>query len=76
MANTLHGIRPGDRVRLLVPNGIGRAGVEYKEVRGVAMIVGPDRVAVNLGGKFGRPGVVTAENYVAHTHTAHALKGG
>lgn len=64
---TLNGIRPGDRVRFMVPNGIGRNGVEHKEARGRAVICGPDRIAVNMGGRYGKPGVVTAANYVAHT---------
>lgn len=67
---TLYGIRPGDRVTLLVHGGLrivnGRAVPELAKAAGKAMICAADRIVVNLGGKYGRPGVVTADNYVSH----------
>jgi hypothetical protein len=58
-------IRAGDRVMLLVPNGIGRNGVEWKARTGRAVMPSAHGGwVVNLGGKFGTPGVVDAENLV------------
>lgn len=61
----LQTIRPGDRVTILVPAGIGRSGVEYKPKTGKAVIVSPGYVALNMGGRFGTPGVATAENLIS-----------
>jgi hypothetical protein len=63
---TFMGIRPGDRVALQVPNGIGRYGQEYKTVSGRAVMCFDTHVVVNLGGRYGTPGVVTEDNYVNH----------
>ena len=57
-------IRPGDRVTILVPNGIGRAGAEYVERTGRAVICSGTHAALNMGGRYGRPGVATPENIV------------
>ena len=57
-------IRPGDLVTILVPNGIGRNGVEYKERTGRAVICSGDHVALNMGGRYGTPGVATVKNIV------------
>ena len=57
-------IRPGDRVTILVSNGIGHNGVEYKERTGRAVICSGDHVALNMGGRFGTPGVATVKNIV------------
>lgn len=54
----------GDRVRFSVPNGIGRNGVEYKAVSGRVVMVFPDRLVVNMGGRYGKPGVVTEKNFI------------
>ena len=62
---TTFGKRPGDKVRFLVPNGIGRDGVEYKTVTGRVVMVFNTHLVVNLGGRYGRPGVVTPENFVS-----------
>jgi hypothetical protein len=61
----LASIRPGDRVTILVPNGFGRNGQEYKEASGRAVIVSPGHVALNMGGRYGTPGVATESNIVA-----------
>lgn len=56
--------KPNDRVTILVPNGRGRNGIEWKEATGSAVICSGDRVALNMGGPHGTPGVATAENVV------------
>ena len=61
----LASIRPGDRVTILVPNGFGRNGQEWKQATGRATIVSPGYVALNMGGRFGTPGVATEENLVS-----------
>jgi hypothetical protein len=58
-------IRPGDRVTIRVSNGIGRNGIEWKEKTGTAVIVSPGHVALNMGGRYGTPGVATEKNLVA-----------
>ena len=65
-------IRVGDRVTILVPNGIGRNGQEYVERTGRAIICSGTHVALNMGGKYGTPGVATPENIVR----VNARKGG
>lgn len=62
---TFADIRVGDRVTILVPNGIGRHGQEWKEQTGRAVIPGPHGWALNMGGRFGTPGVATTDNTVA-----------
>lgn len=57
-------IRPGDRVTILSPNGIGRNGQEYKEATGRAVICSGTHAALNMGGPYGTPGVATPENIV------------
>lgn len=57
-------IRPGDRVTILVPNGFGRNGQEWKEKTGVARICSGTHVALNMGGRYGTPGVATPTNIV------------
>lgn len=67
----IRSIKVGDRVTILIPNGIGRNGVEWKEATGKAVICNHLRdpsnltVALNMGGKYGIPGVATPENIVA-----------
>jgi hypothetical protein len=56
----------GTRITILVPNGRGMNGVEYKESTGKVMIVNDDGTyALNMGGRYGTPGVATPENIVA-----------
>ena len=57
-------IRPGDKVTILVPAGLGRNGPEYKKRTGRAVMRGPAGWVLNLGGRYGTPGVATAENTV------------
>lgn len=55
-------IRPGTYVTILVPNGTGRNGVEYKEATGRAVMFGPGGWVLNMGGRHGTPGIATEEN--------------
>lgn len=64
-AELLATIRPGDRVTVLVPSGMGRDGQEYRKQTGTARIISPGCVALNMGGRFGTPGVATADNLVS-----------
>jgi len=57
-------LRAGDRVTILIPNGIGRNGQEWKEKTGRAVMRGPAGWVLNMGGRFGTPGVVTESNFV------------
>ncbi len=61
----LNSIRPGDRVTINVPAGIGRHGVEYKQKTGRAVMPGPAGWVLNMGGRYGTPGVATIENTVS-----------
>lgn len=56
--------RPGDRVTIRVPNGIGRNGLEFKEASGRVVMAFAGHLTLNMGGKFGRPGVATDANFV------------
>ncbi len=58
-------IRPGDRVTIFVHAGIGRNGPEKREATGRAVICSGTHAALNMGGRFGTPGVVTPENIVS-----------
>lgn len=58
----LAAIRPGDRVTILRPNGIGRNGVEYKEATGRAVMRGPAGWVLNMGGTHGTPAIASEEN--------------
>ncbi len=67
----LKSVRGGDRVAALFPAGlklVGRKAVpEYKVRTGVAnpLLIFPSHIVVNLGGRFGTPGVVDARNLVS-----------
>lgn len=63
----LAAIRPGDRVTILVPNGIGRHGTDWKEKTGRAVMRGPAGWVLNMGGRYGTPGVATLDNLVTVT---------
>jgi hypothetical protein len=69
-ADLIRRIRPGDRVTIRVPNGCGRDGVEWTERTGKAVICNAARdpndltVALNMGGRYGTPGVATVDNIV------------
>jgi hypothetical protein len=63
---TLNDVRHGDRVTILVPNGIGRNGQEWKAKTGRAVMRGaiPGSWVLNMGGRYGVPGVATENNFV------------
>lgn len=60
-------IQPGQRVKFRQYAGLGLKGPEYKQAVAPvnALLIFDDRVVVNVGGKFGRPQVVNAENFIA-----------
>lgn len=56
-------IRRGDRVTILVPCGLGRDGQEYKPRTGRAVMHSSNGGWVlNMGGRYGTPGIATVEN--------------
>jgi hypothetical protein len=57
-------IQNGDRVTILVPAGIGRNGQEWKESTGRAIMRGPHGWVLNMGGRYGTPGIAGVENTV------------
>lgn len=57
-------IRPGDRVTILVPAGFGRNGQEWSQKTGRAVMKGPAGWVINLGGRYGTPGVAGPDNTV------------
>jgi len=61
-AETLAKIKAGDRVTILIPNGIGRNGVEMKQATGRAVMRGPAGWVLNMGGKHGTPAIASARN--------------
>jgi hypothetical protein len=65
-------IRPGSRVTILVPNGqridhkMGKIVQEWKESTGRAVMRSAEGGWVlDMGGKYGTPGLANAENVVA-----------
>jgi|TARA_Y100000296_G_C5123816_1_gene231792 hypothetical protein len=64
---TFDDIKPRSLVTFLIPNGIGRNGVEYKEKSGRAVMKGPHGWVINGGGRHGTPHVVSEENFVKTT---------
>ena len=56
--------RPGDRITFLIPNGIGRNGVEWKKKSGRVVMTFPHHVVVNGGGRHGTPYVVSESNFI------------
>lgn len=69
---------PGDRVTILRPAGIGRNGQEWAEATG--RVVMADRTnltaTLNMGGRYGTPGVATEANIIRATRPANGPKGG
>jgi hypothetical protein len=63
----LASLRPGDRVTILIPNGIGRQGQEWKEKTG-KVVIAPgrhqDHATLNMGGQHGTPGIADERNIV------------
>lgn len=65
----LASIKKGDRVTVLVPNGIGRYGQEWKEQSGRCVFPpgcqsGGTHATLNMGGQFGTPGIAAEQNLV------------
>jgi hypothetical protein len=62
---TFQNARPGDKVTILVPSGFSmRTGQEFKPKTGKVVITSPDRLVLNMGGRYGIPGVAMADNFV------------
>jgi hypothetical protein len=59
-SNRFEDIKPRSKVVLLVHAG----GNDWREATGTVVMRGPHGWAVNLGGRHGRPGVVTPDNFV------------
>lgn len=65
-------IKHGDRVTILIPNGqsISRQPgsiqivQDWKQATGRAVMRGPHGWALNMGGRYGTPGVATLKNFV------------
>jgi hypothetical protein len=58
-------IRPGDRVTILVPAGMGRNGQEWTERTGKAVMHSAHGGWVlNMGGAHGTPGIADEHNTV------------
>lgn len=61
---TFNDLKPRQTITFLIPNGIGRNGVEYKEKTGKIAMAFNSHVVVNGGGKHGTPYVVNGENFL------------
>jgi len=57
-------IKAGSKVTILIPAGIGRNGVEWKQATGCAVMRGPAGWVLNMGGRYGTPGIATESNIV------------
>lgn len=55
--NAYHAIRPRSRVTIVSPHG--------NLLTGTAVMRGPAGWVLNLGGRYGTPGIATSENTVA-----------
>lgn len=64
-AQLLGSIQHGDKITILVPNGIGRNGQEWKEAVGTAVFRGPYGWVLNMGGRYGTPGIASEQNIVS-----------
>lgn len=59
-------VRCGDKVAILISNGLGRNGQEWKEALGRAVMKSSrGGWVLNMGGRFGTPGVCDPENFVS-----------
>jgi hypothetical protein len=63
----LHSIKPGDKVTILVHAGIGRNGPESKPRTGRAVMFNRvhDSWVLNMGGRYGTPGIAQVCNLVS-----------
>jgi hypothetical protein len=59
-------LKGGQRVRFWIPNGISAKGQEWaqKIAKVQPLLTFSDHVVVNLGGKYGTPYVVDANNFI------------
>lgn len=57
-------IKVGYRVKIKVPNGIGRDGPEWTEKTGRVVMYGVGAWVLDMGGKWGTPGICTPKNFV------------
>lgn len=64
MQITFEQIKHGDKVTILVPNGFGRFGQEWKEKTGRVIMRGPAGWVLNMGGPHGTPGIASERNFV------------
>jgi hypothetical protein len=62
---TFNNLRVGQMISFLVPNGIGRHGVEWKKKKGRVVMAFASHVVCNGGGKHGTPHVVNERNFTA-----------
>jgi hypothetical protein len=63
--------RIGDRVTILVPNGIGRNGVEYTQRTGRVVMKFATHLVLNCGGRHGTPKIADATNTVKVSPSRH-----
>jgi hypothetical protein len=63
--NAIELIKAGSRVTILVQNGIGRNGPEFRQKTGRAVMKGPAGWVLNMGGKHGTPGIASEDNIVS-----------
>lgn len=65
-------VRHGDRVTILVPAGIGRNGQEWKRATGKAVMRSAyDGWVLNMGGRYGTPGIASDSNIVEVRHASN-----
>lgn len=60
-------VRGGDRVKYMAYAGRGSKGPEYREAEGKVnpLLIFPEHMVINVGGRHGTPAVVNEENFVA-----------
>lgn len=59
-------IKPGTKVTILIYNGLGKNGPEYKEKTGRAIMpCSQGGWVLNMGGKYGTPGIADETNIIS-----------
>ncbi len=61
---TFQSLKPGDRIRFLVPNGMGRHGQEWKPKTGRVVMAFASHVVINGGGRHGTSYVADERNFL------------